>query len=111
MLSRLQAGPGRAGRHDCPPTDRALFVFLFFLCDLSRNGRRTSPHVQPRRRIDATLAHLLMHAYRLVGLSFITVLVLAQPGINVTVLLAGRSIAAPNVVRRVFVRRNIIVAM
>lgn len=76
-----------------PRLTGALFVFLLFYPIYRGIGALLQRALRHSRRVDVTLEHLLTRSYRLLGLSFITIMVLAQLGINVTALLAGLSIA------------------
>ncbi|BBM69148.1 mechanosensitive ion channel family protein [Rhodothermus marinus] len=93
VLPRIQEGLAGLAVSAIPRLTGALFVFLFFYAIYRVVGAVLRRALRHSRRIDATLEHLLMRSYRLIGLSFITVMVLAQLGINVTALLAGLSIA------------------
>jgi len=76
-----------------PKVITALFVFLLFYT-LYRGLRTLLRRLCHRsKNIDAGLENLLMQTFRVVTLSFIVVMVLAQLGVNVGALLAGLSIA------------------
>ncbi|MFQ5569100.1 MAG: mechanosensitive ion channel family protein [Rhodothermales bacterium] len=92
FVSRIYDGLAGLVVNMIPRLAGALFVFALFYA-VYRLLRSLLHRLMKRsKRIDAGLEHLLMQTFRMVALSFIAVMVLAQLGINVTALMAGLSI-------------------
>ena len=71
----------------------ALLVFLILYVFFRLLGRGLDHVLHRSRRVDLGLQNLLLKSYRVVALSIITVVVLAQLRVNVTALVAGLGIA------------------
>ena len=71
----------------------ALFVLILFYIVYRTFGVVLQRVLRSSRHVDVGLESLLMKTYRIVATVFISIMVLAQFGVNVTALLAGLSIA------------------
>ncbi len=92
VLRRLYEGLGELVIAFVPKVISALFVFIFFYILYRVFGSVLRRMLERSRKVDPGLQSLLIKSYRVVALSFITLMVLANFDINITALLAGFSI-------------------
>ena len=71
----------------------ALLVFVLFFLGYRALRTLLQRLLKRSKRVDAGLEGLLIQTFRLVGLSFIAIMVLAQLGFNITALVAGLGVA------------------
>ncbi|QXD14614.1 mechanosensitive ion channel family protein [Rhodocaloribacter litoris] len=92
VLNRLYDGLGGLAVAFIPKLLSALFVFIFFYILYRIFGSILHRMLERSRKVEPGLQSLLLKSYRVVALSFITLMVLANFDINITALLAGFSI-------------------
>ncbi len=92
VINQLYQGLANLVVDFIPKAISALFVFLFFYIAYRVFGSVLGNVLGRSKRIDASLGNLILKTYRVVVLTFIAIMVLAQFDIDVTALLAGLSI-------------------
>lgn len=93
VWEQLLAGVANVFISSVPNLVSAFFVGIFFFVIYRVSGRILQGVLRRSRRVDRGLEAIAMKTFRVIGWTFIVLLVLSQFGINLSALIAGLGIA------------------